>query len=121
LASFREAVELVPAERAAQARQDLAIAETCWIHFRSVANQIRFYALRDELLASRGDRRDILSQLELIAKREIELATRLYSIARQNSVIGYEASNHYYYRPLDLAEKTLNCEQVLRAIKEFSV
>jgi hypothetical protein len=28
-------------------------------------------------------------------------------------VIGYEASNHYYYRPTDLAEKILNCQYVL--------
>jgi len=28
-------------------------------------------------------------------------------------VIAYEASNHYYYRPADLAEKILNCQWLL--------
>jgi hypothetical protein len=117
LASFRQGVELVPRERAARARQDLGIAETCWIHFRSVANQVRFYDLRGKLGAPGSDRRPLIAEMEVIAKNEAELAARLYTIARQNSLIGYEASNHYYYRPLDLAEKTLNCEYVLRKLK----
>jgi hypothetical protein len=28
----------------------------------------------------------------------------LYPLARHHSVIAFEATNHYYYRPLDLAE-----------------
>jgi hypothetical protein len=28
----------------------------------------------------------------------------------------YEASNHYYYTPLDLVEKTLNCRYVMREL-----
>jgi hypothetical protein len=37
----------------------------------------------------------------------------MYPIAKQHSVIAYEASNHYYYRPADLAEKILNCQYLL--------
>ena len=48
-----------------------------------------------------------------LARQEIELARRLYPIARGHSVIGYEASNHYYYRPADLIEKILNCRYLL--------
>jgi hypothetical protein len=43
----------------------------------------------------------------------MELARRLYPCARRHSVIAYEASNHYYYRPTDLIEKILNCRFVL--------
>jgi len=32
----------------------------------------------------------------------------------RSSVIAYEASNHYYYTPLDLVEKVLNCRHVIR-------
>jgi hypothetical protein len=35
---------------------------------------------------------------------------------RYGDAIGYEASNHYYYRPLDLAEKILNCRQIIEEI-----
>jgi hypothetical protein len=45
------------------------------------------------------------------------LARKQYEVARSQSTIGYEASNHYYYTPLDLAEKVLNCQQVIAQLK----
>ena len=33
------------------------------------------------------------------------------------SLIGYEASNHYYYTPADLLEKVLNCDQVISELQ----
>ena len=47
LTPFRKAIETVPAIKKRQALEDLAIAETCYIHFRSTANQIAFYIARD--------------------------------------------------------------------------
>jgi len=108
LPTFRRAISLVPARKGAQAQEDLAIAETCQIHFRSTANQIEFYLLRD---APRKP--ESLARMREIAQDEIELAKRLYGLARRNSVIAYEASNHYYYRPADLLEKILNCRHLL--------
>lgn len=117
LAQFRQALPHVPKERAALARKDLGIAETCWLHYRSVANQIQFYRLREQLAAASPAVRSILiSEMKQIARSEIDLACQLYTIARQDSTIGYEASNHYYYRPLDLAEKVLNCEYLIRCL-----
>ena len=84
--------------------EDFAIAETCYIHFRSVANQIEFYLLRD----GNGSR----ERMREIAAVEEQLARRMYKLARRHSVLAYEASNHYYYRPLDLAEKILNCRWI---------
>ena len=84
--------------------EDYAIAETCYIHFRSVANQIEFYLLRD----GKGSR----ERIRAIAVEEEKLARRMYKLARRHSVLAYEASNHYYYRPLDLAEKILNCRWI---------
>jgi hypothetical protein len=37
----------------------------------------------------------------------------MYGLARQHAVIAFEASNHYYYRPLDLIEKVINCQYLL--------
>ena len=37
----------------------------------------------------------------------------MYPLARHHSVIAYEASNHYYYRPADLAGEDLNCQYLL--------
>jgi hypothetical protein len=39
-------------------------------------------------------------------------AAELYPLARQDSRLGFEASNHYFYRPLDLVEKVIACEDV---------
>ena len=49
---------------------------------------------------------------------EIDHATQLYRLQRQDSRIGFEASNHYYYLPHDLQEKVLNCRQLLQAIEK---
>ena len=45
---------------------------------------------------------------ELLADEEA-LARRLFDIADADSRIGFEATNHYFYTPLDLVEKVLNC------------
>ena len=37
-------------------------------------------------------------------------------VAREEPLIGYEASNHYYYTPVDLFEKILNCDQVIASL-----
>lgn len=108
LPAFRRAVPLAPQHLRERAVEDLAIAETCHIHFRSTANQVEFYLLRDQprTVQSRTRMREI-------AKDEIELARRLYGLARRHSVIAYEASNNYYYRPVDLLEKIVNCRHLL--------
>lgn len=105
---FRELVALTPPARRDLAAFDLAIAETCAIHLRSVANQFAFYILRD---AEPNDANR--AQMRELVVAERELAKRLHGLALRHSALGYEASNHYYYRPADLAEKILNCEHIL--------
>jgi hypothetical protein len=41
------------------------------------------------------------------------LARRLHAIQSNDSHIGFEASNQYYYVPVDLAEKVINCQDLL--------
>ncbi len=53
-----------------------------------------------------------------IAEEEIQLAKSQYLIARGDSRIGFEATNQYYYRPLDLVEKALNCRQVIEVLQK---
>ncbi len=95
--------------RGAEAELELAVARTCQAHFESAANQVEFYLLRDG-----GGSKERMREL---AARERELALRQFAVARRESVIGYEASNHYYYTPVDLLEKVLNCEQVLEELR----
>ena len=118
---FRKALSKVLAYRQRAAQKDLGIAESCYLHFRSVANQVQFYRLREGLQeASQNEHRSIRARMIKIAEEEIQLAKRQYAIARRDSTIAYEASNHYYYRPLDLVEKVLNCRQVMEGLKKES-
>ncbi|HLV02247.1 MAG TPA: alpha-amylase family protein, partial [Acidobacteriota bacterium] len=114
LKMFADALKVVSPSKRDNAILDYGIAETCYLHFKSVANQVRFYLLKASGI--NGDR-SMREELARIARDEIELARRLFVIARRDSRIGFEAANHYYYRPLDLAEKILNCRHILRELE----
>ncbi len=94
---------------------ELNVAEAAAIHFRSAANQSRFVQARRKLADARsaGDAAPELKILEESISSEIVLAKRLYAIQMRDSRIGFEASNQYYYVPIDLAEKILNCHDLL--------
>ena len=53
-----------------------------------------------------------------VLKDEIALARRLHGIQSGDSRIGFEASNQYYYVPVDLMEKVLNCRELLSRLRE---
>ena len=103
LAELKRAAEI---SDAAAAREDYALARAAGLHFRSVANQTRFVLARD------AGRRDEATR---VARDEATVAKELWKLARQDSRIGFEASNHYYYVPQDLVEKVLNCQDVIDA------
>ena len=49
---------------------------------------------------------------------ELALARRLFTLAQEDSRIGFEASNQYYYLPVDLVEKVINCRWLLSRFDE---
>jgi hypothetical protein len=57
-----------------------------------------------------AERARLLGELVQLLDREIALARALYDVARDDSRIGFEASNVYFYVPGDLVEKVINCE-----------
>jgi Glycosyl hydrolase family 20, domain 2 len=112
LATMERSLGRVSPRKKANAQLDWAIARTCYHHFQSTANQVEFYLLRDAPKSSQS-----AARMRAIAAQEIELARRQFEFARDNSVVAYEASNHYYYTPLDLVEKTLQCRHVIRQLE----
>jgi hypothetical protein len=115
---------LEQAVRASGGREDAAdqlrLARAARLHFASVAAQARFVQLRDSM--ARADmtaeaRRSAIQRLRLLVTADAEHAKALYELQRQDSRIGFEASNHYYYLPQDLVEKHLNCERLLSQLK----
>jgi hypothetical protein len=119
LENFRQALPLVEEHKKKVGQIDFGIAETCYLHFQSVANQISFYLLRDEWKQAEPSLRPMIAtRMAKLAQAEVELAKLQFPIARRDSTIGYEASNHYYYRPLDLMEKVLNCDQIIDELRK---
>src|SRR5208337_1253352 len=93
------------------ATEDQRLALAAGLHFESVANQARF------ILARAAGRRDEMAR---IARSEARLARALYDLTLDDSRIGFESSNQYYYMPLDLVEKVVNCESIAAGLVERS-
>jgi len=106
--------DATPEERRAL-DEECGVAEACAIHCRTCANQARFILARREVAAAKKPAKITpqLDMLERMLKDEIELARRLHRIQSNDSRIGFEASNQYAYVPEDLAEKVLNCRDLL--------
>lgn len=90
-------------------RELCTVAEASYCHLRSACLQIRFVIARD-----RGFRKGIMAAC---AREEIALARRLHELARRDSRLGFEASNHYFYSLNDLREKIISCEAILRQLE----
>lgn len=115
LFAFEKALRKTGGPRQGVARSDFGVAEAVALHFGSVANQIRFVGARDALLSgslSPPERKTKIDAIKAIVADEIENARRLFVLTRRDPRIGFEASNQYYYLPLDLVEKVINCEYV---------
>ncbi|HVN81402.1 MAG TPA: hypothetical protein VMW38_20605 [Terriglobia bacterium] len=96
-------------------KEECRMAEASGIHFRSVANQARFVSARNALLSSKRSEeiKRHVDTLEQVLNSEIALARRLHQLQSHDSRLGFEATNHYFYVPCDLAEKVLNCRDLL--------
>jgi hypothetical protein len=114
LAHLRKAIDVAPQIRRPAAEADYRVAAAAQTHFASAANQVRFVSLRDRLRVEQGlptaERAEIVAELKAIAADEIRLARELYGYATRDARLGFEASSHYFYLPLDLVEKVIQCE-----------
>ncbi len=118
LAAFeRGMAKTTTRSQTANVTTDLRLAEAAYLHFKSVVNQARFTQARNELsnnTFSADERRQRIKIMQSAAADELELAKRLHRLAKEDSRIGFEATNQYHYLPLDLVEKVVNCEYLLR-------
>jgi hypothetical protein len=114
IAELEAALPLVPTERRRQIESDLRVAKAACLHFRSVANQVRFTLARDAAKTASNDAAKAAAKNEQAAvlNEEITAASQLFDLTVTDSRLGYEPSNHYFYVPLDLAEKVVNCEHL---------
>ena len=114
-AGFEACRGKLTAEQRAAVLKELNVGEAAAIHFRSVANQGRFILARRRLAGakSQAEAQSACAELERLLRTELELARRLHALQTRDSRIGFEASNQYFYVPMDLAEKVINCQDLL--------
>lgn len=98
------------------AESEARLIDAAALHWESVASQSRFILARRSLatVKSEVERASQLSELEHLLAREFDAAHELLDLQKRDSRLGFEASNHYYYITMDLAEKMLNCRQLAR-------
>jgi hypothetical protein len=117
LPSLEAAVAKAPAERKSEVEAELRFARVAANHFQSSANQSRFVMARDQLAAAKTDdeRKPLRAELRRLVQSELDLAKQEFALVREDSRIGFEASNQYVFVPLDVAEKVVNCRWLLDA------
>jgi hypothetical protein len=115
---LQRAVDATPDNLHAAVQADLRYARASAIHFESVANQTRFVMTRDALQAGAkvlpmDEQARFMRHLESIINSEVGLAKELFALTREDSRIGFEPSCQYFYLPLDLVEKVIDCQWLL--------
>lgn len=120
IADLEAAQKLVPQDKRAEAAADLRVAKAAHLHFASVANQAQYVMARDALRVSpkTSDRKRLQTEINTLLESEIELARKMFELSSADSRLGYEAANHYFYVPLDLVEKVINCDYLQRQLEE---
>ncbi len=125
IAELRTAAENAPEPLRKEAQADVRLAHAACIHFQSVANQARFVLARNTLAdasapptpEARAKRKDAI---KTCLESEIALAKQLYALALEDSRIGFEPSCQYFYLPLDLVEKVINCRWLLEHMESWA-
>ncbi len=112
------AVDKAPRDRKDEVQADLRYAKAAAITFQSVANQARFVMARDALAMPADSvlpeqRERMEAEIKRCLESEIELARELFTLTQEDSRIGFEPSCQYFYLPLDLVEKVINCRWLL--------
>ena len=105
-------------ERQQEALRELGLFRTAELHFAACANLARFVVVRERLLAAKDEaaRAACRAELSAVVRAELATAKQLLPLAKADSRIGYESSNHYFYIPQDLVEKVLCCRSLLAAL-----
>lgn len=120
---LQAAVQVTALRGRGNVEADLRYARAAAINFQSVANQTRYVIAREALskpsnTLSDRERHRLRGEIKQLLQSEIALAHQLFTLTRDDSRIGFEPSCHYFYLPLDLVEKVINCRWLLEYFSE---
>ncbi|MDR0869698.1 MAG: hypothetical protein LBN39_02800 [Planctomycetaceae bacterium] len=110
LTPLRRAVDLSPTERRVQTESEFRFAKAAQLHFASSANMIDFNALRNRRIdtTDTAEKEKLFAEMQKVLADELRISKEMYRLAKSDSRIGYESSNHYFYIPMDIAEKIIS-------------
>ena len=128
-ALLAEAARNAPEERRVEAERQARCADVAGVVYLSCANQTRFTLLRDERIALRKAENAknsenaakltaVEAEMAAIVRDEIELAKALRRAALEDSCVGFESTNQYWFVPNDLTEKIISCRQILDELEK---
>jgi len=100
-------------KRRRELEREAGVAEACALHFGAASRLARFVSARRAIESQTADRQAAVATLKSLLEEERRAARRLLELQASDSRIGFEASNQYYYVDVDLAEKVLNCTDLL--------
>lgn len=87
-------------------------AEAAYIHLHADLIHTKYAYMKRDI-------RKYKNELIALARESAEDAKALALLAKEDSAIGYEASNHYYYTPHLLREKLLNTDKFIKEIEKL--
>jgi len=110
-------------EEQRKAFEDLLIVSRAnYCHFRTTYLQAYFISQRNAfyintrrygIMERNEEGATTIENLLKTLREEIEIAKSLYALVNRDSRLGFESTQHYYYRTYDLMEKTLNCQSLI--------
>jgi len=117
---LREAVALAPLERKREVESEYRFADAARLHFAASANMIEFNALRNRLLEEKDadEKQRLIAAMKNIITAELQTAKEMYRLAKSDSRIGYESSNHYFYLPIDIAEAIVSARYAVEYVTQ---
>ena len=119
---LEKAISFAKSDKYAEASDELRYAKVVRNHFASVANQVRFIMFRDAYHSpdtNSEQKKELITQMQSLVANEVELTKALYALVLDDSRIGFEPSNQYFYVPNDLLEKIINCRYITEKLKNI--
>ena len=102
----------------------ILMAQVVLCQYESAYHHIQFVNCRDKMLenavSSAEEKEKLQCEMLRIVREEMETVQTLIDLRLQDSRIGFESSNHYFYTLQDLKEKMINlayCEEQLAFYK----
>jgi len=120
LEQLKRAQPFVESRAANPFREMQRMAESAYHHFSSTRHQTEFIRLRERrsLVEAGALRNELTDAMCSILVEEQKLAEAHIRLLREDSKIGFEASNHYLYTLQDLMEKRLNCQFLFKELND---